>query len=141
MTTTPSRTAVRKDPNPYAVGASLFAAIVLVMVGVLQVLQGLVTLVDGTDFLVRTPHYVFELNATTWGWIHVVIGVVMAVAGCFIFVGNAVARGAGIGIAAISAIVNFLWLPYYPLWSVLIIAIDVVVIWGLATVRIDPVDM
>ncbi len=93
--TSPTRTSARVTANPYAVGESLFAAIVMVTIGVLQFLQGLVALIDGRKFLVTTPNYVFELNATTWGWIHIVLGAVMAVAGFFIFTGNVLARGVG----------------------------------------------
>jgi len=136
----PSRSKVATGASSYAVGASLFAAIVMITVGVLQFLQGLVALVNGSKFFVNTPNYVFEFDATTWGWIHIVLGAVLAVSGFFIFTGNVVARGVGVGFAALSAIANFLWLPYYPIWSIVLVAIDIVVIWGLTTSSVRPDD-
>ena len=115
---------------------STFAGVMLLVVGIFQFLQGLVALINGDVFL-TTPNYILQFNASAWGWIHLVFGAVVAVAGYFILTGNVVARGAGIAIAGLQAIVNFMWLPYYPLWSVIIIAIDVFVIWSLATTRLS----
>ena len=75
---------------------------------------------------------VFQFDITTWGWIHLIVGALIVVAGFFVFRGAVWARAVGIGIAAISAVLNFMWLPYYPLWAILIIALDVFVIWALA---------
>ena len=96
-------------------------------------------LIDGRKFYLTTPNYVFEFNATTWGWIHLILGIIVALAGVFIFTGNVVARGVGVFVAAVSAVANFLWLPHYPLWSILVIAIDVLVMWSLASASLaDP---
>ena len=84
------------------------------------------------DFLLRTSNYVFHFNASTWGWVHLVLGLLLAVAGAFIFTGNPVACGVGIFVAGLSAIANFLWLPYYPFWALTVLALDIFVIWGLA---------
>ena len=115
---------------------SAFAGVMLLVVGVCQFLQGLVAVINGNTFYVTTPQYIFQLNVSAWGWIHLIIGIVVAVAGYFIFTGNVVARGFGMVLAGAQAIVNFMWLPNYPLWSLVIIAIDVFVIWSLATTRL-----
>ncbi|GAA2151823.1 hypothetical protein FHX52_0608 [Humibacillus xanthopallidus] len=116
----------------WAVGASTFAACLMLMVGIFQAVEGLAAIVNGTDFLIKGPTYVFTFNASTWGWIHLILGVIIAVAGAAILTGNIVARSVGIGLAVLSAIANFLWLPYYPIWALVIIALNVFIIWGLA---------
>ena len=114
-----------------------FAGTMMMIVGLVEFFQGLVAVINGNQFFVTTPNYVFQFNATTWGWIHLIFGIVIAVAGLFIFTGNIVARSLGIFLAGLQAVANFMWLPYYPLWSIIIIAIDVFVIWSLATLRMD----
>lgn len=134
MSETMSRNGSRDSGGSmWAAGASVFAACVMMMVGVLQVLQGLVALINGTDFLVSTPKYFLAFNATTWGWIHLVLGLALAGSGFLVFAGNILGRSVGITLASVSAVANFVWLPYYPIWGLVIIALDVYVIWGLVT--------
>jgi hypothetical protein len=116
--------------NGFAVGLTLFAAIAMMMIGVFQAIQGVVALLNNT-FYVAGEKWVFSFNITTWGWIHLVMGIVVAAAGFFILQGAVWARTVGVAVAAISAVLNFAWLPYYPVWSLLIIALDVFVIWAL----------
>jgi hypothetical protein len=132
MTDSTSRRTAKPAPgSAWAVGASTFAACLMLMVGVFQAVEGLVAIVNGTDFLIKGPNYVFTFNASTWGWIHLILGVIIAVAGAAILTGNIVARSVGVGLAVLSAIANFLWLPYYPIWALVVIALNVFVIWGL----------
>ena len=114
-----------------------FAGTMMMIVGLVEFFQGLVAVINGNQFFVTTPNYVFQLNVTTWGWIHLVLGAVIAVAGLFIFTGNIVARSVGMLLAGLQALANFVWLPYSQLWSIIIIAIDVFIIWSLATLRMD----
>jgi uncharacterized membrane protein len=116
--------------------ATVFAGSLMLMVGIFQFIQGLVALVED-EFYVRVSDYTFKFDVTTWGWIHLILGAVVALAGLFIFSGNVAARAVGIFLAVLAAIANFLWIPYYPIWSILIIALCVFVIWGLSTVRLD----
>jgi hypothetical protein len=120
----------------WAAGASTFAGALMLVAGTFQFFQGLTALINGNDFLIRTQNYIFTFNASTWGWIHLLLGLGVAVAGVFIFRGNVAARAVGIGLAVISAIANFMWLPYYPLWGLTIIALDIFVIWGLSKVSL-----
>jgi hypothetical protein len=80
---------------------------------------------------------VLRFNTTTWGWIHLIIGIGVAVTGYFLLSGAVWARGVGIGVAALSAFTNFFFLPYYPLWALLLVAFDVWVIWALVTAPVD----
>jgi hypothetical protein len=115
----------------WAVGFILFAAIMMMMAGVFQALAGLVAIFEN-EFYVATRNYLFKFDATTWGWIHLILGVVVALAGWGLLSGRTWARAVGITLALLSAIANFLFIPYYPFWSLLIIALDVFVIWALA---------
>jgi hypothetical protein len=137
-TTTPSSPTPRRSraANPWAIGGSIFAATVMITIGIMQFVEGLVAVTNGNKFYIHTEHYIFEFNATAWGWTHLILGVIVAVAGAYIFTGSLVARSIGITVAALSALANFVWLPYFPLWAVIVIALDVAVIWSLATVSL-----
>jgi hypothetical protein len=123
----------------WAAGLSTFAATLMIVVGLFQFVEGLVAVINGTDFLIRTPNYVFTFNASAWGWFHMIVGLGAAVAGGFIFTGNVFARSVGIALAGVSAIANFMWLPHYPIWAIVIIALDVFVIWALCTADLGKV--
>jgi hypothetical protein len=114
-----------------AAGFIVFAGIAMVLIGAFHALQGLVALFND-DFYVVGQKWTFEFDLTTWGWIHLLVGVGVVVAGFFVFAGAAWARMVGIGVAALSALLNFMWLPYYPIWSLVVIALDVMVIWALS---------
>jgi hypothetical protein len=102
----------------------------LLVSGVFQSVMGLAALVQD-DFYAVTREYVFSFDATTWGWIHLVLGVVLALAGIGIITGNLAARIVGVIVAGLSAVANFAFLPWYPVWSITVIAVDVAVIWAL----------
>jgi hypothetical protein len=112
-------------------GLILFAGLMMIMVGIWQALQGLVAIFEN-EFYVATRNYLFQFDATTWGWIHLLLGLLVALAGWGLLSGRTWARVVAITLAVLSAIANFLWLPYYPFWSMLIIAVDIFVIWAIA---------
>jgi hypothetical protein len=116
--------------SSWAVGWAGFAGIMLVVVGVIDFIQGLVA-VANDEFYVVTNDWVFKFDVTTWGWIHMILGIVLVLAGIGIFSGNVAARTVGVIVAALAAIVNFAWLPYYPVWSIIVISVCVAVIWAL----------
>jgi hypothetical protein len=118
----------------WAAGGMVFAALMLVMLGIWQVFQGIAAIAKD-DIFVRGPNYTYEFSLTTWGWIHLIIGAVAVIAGFGLFTGAGWARALGIAFAALSAIAQFFFLPYYPLWALTIIALDIFVIWALATAR------
>ncbi|MGV1007260.1 MAG: DUF7144 family membrane protein [Dermatophilaceae bacterium] len=109
----------------------VFAAILLIMVGAFQAFQALVALFNDTFYVVGAK-YIFQLNLTTWGWVHLLIGALLILTGLFLLRGAAWARWTGVVLAGLSALANFLWLPHYPVWSVLVIAVDIMIIWALA---------
>ena len=111
-----------------------FAGIMLIIGGAFQVIEALAALVND-EYLLVLPNYVFSLDLTGWGVIHLLIGLILAAVGIALLLGKGWARIAGIVVAGISALINFSWLPYAPLWAILLIAIDVLVIWALATAR------
>lgn len=115
-----------------ATGVSIGAAVLLVTVGALQVLQG-ISAVAKDKVIVVGLEYTYKFDLTTWGWIHIVIGAIVVVVGFALLTGALWARVTAIAIAAVSILANFLWLPYYPWWSITIIALDVVVIWAIST--------
>lgn len=119
-----------KQTNGFAVGMTMFAAIVMMIVGLFQAVEGLIALFDDTIYAVGEK-WVFAFDLTTWGWIHLVAGLVVAVAGYFVLTGAVWARTVGVIVATLSALMNFAWLPHYPVYSVLVIALDIVVIWAL----------
>ena len=127
------RSAGRADraTSGWAVGFILFAAIMMMMTGVFQALAGLIAIFEN-EFYVATRNYLFEFDATTWGWIHLILGLLVAFAGYGLLSGRTWARAAAIALAVLSAIANFLFIPYYPFWSLLIITLDVFVIWAVA---------
>jgi hypothetical protein len=119
-----------RAPSAWAVGWIYFASAMMIMIGIFHAIAGLVALFDDT-FYVATREYVFQFDATQWGWIHLIFGVLVAIAGGYLLTGSVIARTVGVGMALLSAILGFAWLPYYPIWGVIIIAIAVSVIWAL----------
>jgi hypothetical protein len=119
-----------KATSGLAVGFILFAAIMMIMVGVFQALQGIIAIFEN-EFYVATRNYTFQFDATTWGWIHLLLGLVVAFAGYGLLSGKTWARLLAITLAALSATANFLFIPYYPFWSLLLIALDIFVIWAI----------
>jgi hypothetical protein len=113
-----------------ATGFITFAGVLMIMVGGFQSLVGLVAVLQD-DFYVATKNYVFDFDATAWGWIHLIVGVIVLLAGFGILAGQTWGRVVGVLLALISALTNFAFIPFYPFWSILIIALNVFVIWAL----------
>jgi hypothetical protein len=114
-----------------AEGGIVFAGVLMILGGTLQAVQGLVALANDT-FYVAGEEYLFQFDVTTWGWVHLVLGLVVAFGGVSLFRGATWARVLAIALASLSIVANFVWLPYYPLWSLTLIGLAVFVIWALA---------
>jgi len=114
-----------------ASGVVLFAGTMMILIGVFQFFVGIGAIAKD-DVYLNTPNYVLKFDTTAWGWIHLVLGVIVAVTGYFLFTGASWARMVAIGLVALQAFANFFFLPYYPLWALIIVAVDIVVIWALA---------
>lgn len=123
-----------RDTRPvsgWAIGGTVFAGVMLLLIGLFHAVAGLVALIDD-EFYVVTANYTFEFDVTAWGWIHLIGGIVVALAGIGVFSGSTWSRLTGIVVAVMSILVNFFFLPYYPWWSLLMIALGVWVIWALS---------
>jgi len=122
--------------NAWASGLMIFASAAMLTAGVFQILQGIAALAED-EFFVRGVDYTYMFDLTTWGWIHLLIGLVLVAVGAFLFIGMTWARWAGIAVAVLCMIVNFMWLPYYPIWALVLIALNGAVIWALAVVEVE----
>jgi hypothetical protein len=119
-----------QEPTGWA-GWVVFGGVMLVLVGIFQLMQGLVALADDGYYLVRSDGLLVNVDYTTWGWAHVVIGAVAGLAGVGLMAGNMVARMVGVVIAVLSALANLAFISAYPIWSTIVIALDVIVIYAI----------
>ena len=126
------------DPQAsgWVTGLALFAGAMMIMIGVFQIVAGLVALFEN-EVYVAGARYLFAFDLTTWGWIHLLLGALVAAAGIGVLSGQLWGRIVGITLAILSAFANFLFIPYYPIWSLLVIALDVFVIWALCLYNRD----
>lgn len=121
----------RKEVSGWALGGVALAATIMIMLGIFQIFAGLAAIIDD-EFYVVLPNYAFEVDTTTWGWIHLVLGAIVLIAGFFLLAGSRVAGTVAIMLAVLSAVANFLFIAYYPFWSLLMIALAVYAIWAVA---------
>ena len=119
-----------REPSMWAAGWATFAGLMMIMLGVFHAIAGFAEIVNSDSFVV-TQDYVFKFNTTTWGWIHLIVGIIVFFAGFGVFRGAVWARTVGVLLAIVSAAAAFAWLPYVPFWSILLIFIAVSVIWAL----------
>jgi hypothetical protein len=118
------------EPSNAAIGFITFAGVLMIMAGGFQALSGLVALFED-EFYVATRNYLLQFDATSWGWIHLLIGLLVLFAGFAVLSGKIWGRTIGVILAVLSALSNFAFIPYYPFWSLAIIALDVFIIWAL----------
>lgn len=116
----------------YAFGISIVAAALLFVAGLVSIFQGISAIANDKLFVIG-PNYIFEFNLTGWGWIHLILGIIAVLIAGGLPLGADWARVAAIVIASLSIVVQFLWLPYYPAWAILIIVLDLIVIWAVST--------
>ena len=120
----------RQEVSGWAVGWTGFAGMMMILLGFFHGIAGLAAILEN-ELYVLTADYVLRFDVTAWGWIHLVFGVLVFVAGWALFAGAVWARTMGVILAAISILANFAWLPWYPLWSIVMIAVGSFVIWAL----------
>jgi hypothetical protein len=126
----PSASTAEGEVSGLAVGFAFFASMVMLMIGSFHIIGGLAAILDDTFYVAR-PGYDLKLDVTTWGWVHLIGGIVIAVAGLALLTGSLWARIVAIFLAVISAVWSFYSIPYYPVWSIVIIALAIGVIWAL----------
>lgn len=132
----PSWPRTEQRESAWASGLTVAAAAFMIVGGIWKALTGVAALVHD-EVYVNTPQYTYSFDLTLWGWVHLLVGMLVAGAGFAILKGQAWARMIGIAVTVGSMIVNFMFLPHYPLWSLVIIAVDVGIIWALTTYRRD----
>ncbi|WP_431772077.1 DUF7144 family membrane protein [Streptomyces cucumeris] len=113
-------------------GRFVFAAVMMIFGGLMTLFQGIAA-VSNDQVFVATQNYIFQFDLSGWGWVHMVLGIVLVVAGLAVFTGAMWARVTGVVLAGLALIANFLWLPYYPVWAMVLLVVDGFVIWALCT--------
>jgi hypothetical protein len=129
-----SMTSSTGRPRAMVTGGVIFAATLMIFGGAMAIIEG-ISAIAKDNLFVSTANYTLRFSVTGWGWIHLIIGIVVVLAGFYLFTGAIWARYIGILVAAVSAFFNFFFIPYYPFWALTLIAIDIFVIWALATAR------
>ena len=106
-----------------------FAAIMLIIGGSLNLLYGVIAAVND-EWVVFTNRANVYLDVSEWGWVHIILGGIVLLSGIGLFSGKIIARAVAVIVASISMLVNFFFIPVYPLWALTVIVIDVLVIWA-----------
>ena len=117
-------------PSGWAIGGITFAVVMMAMIGLFQLIAGLVAIIDD-DFYVVGQNYTFDIDTSAWGWIHLLLGILLVLASYGLYSGATWGAAVAIVMAVLAAVENFFFIPYYPFWSLLVIALCVWVIWAL----------
>ena len=112
-------------------GWIMFGSVMMIMLGAFHVIQGIVALTESDYFTVSSSRLAVDADYTTWGWTHLIFGALVAVTGVCILFGQLWARMTGVLIAIMSSFMNLAFLAAYPLWSMMMIGLDVLVVWAL----------
>ena len=126
--------ATYREPSGAAIGLTILAAVFMMVTGVLGFFEGLAAVIRGS-FFVTLPNYAFSLSATSWGVVHLILGALLFIAGAALLADQTWARMVGVALAAFMMVANFVYLPYYPVWAIVLIALNAFVIWALLTPR------
>ncbi|MFF1904808.1 hypothetical protein [Kitasatospora sp. NPDC058218] len=131
-------TGVQTSRRPFATGWTVLAAVLMIFGGAMAIFEGIAAIAKD-DLIVVTHDYTYKMNTTGWGWIHLILGILVVLAGVALFTGAVWARAVGVVVVGLGMIANFLWLPYYPFWAIVLIATDIFIIWALCagTTRTD----
>jgi hypothetical protein len=121
-------------PSGAVIGWTVFAAVMLMISGIGNILEGIAQLVRGSYF-VTLPNYAYNLSVHSWGWIHLGAGIVVFLAGAALLADKTWARVVGVAFASLSLFLNLVYLPFFPVWSIVVIAVDAFVIWALLSPR------
>ncbi|MCA2207298.1 DUF7144 family membrane protein [Nocardia rosealba] len=121
-----------------AASITMLAAIMLLVAGTLGILRGIAGITKDELFLIPSE-YTYQFDVSTWGWIHLALGLLFVAVAIGMMVTATWARIFAYCLAALSIIANFLSLPYYPWWSMIMVGIDLVIIWAISTWNPDRV--
>jgi hypothetical protein len=125
---------VESDASSAVIGWTVFAAVMLMISGVGNVFEGIAQIANGS-FFTTLPNYTYNLSVHTWGWFHLIAGIVVFLAGAALLADQTWARVVGVTFASLSLFMNLVYLPFFPVWSIVVIALDAFVIWALLTPR------
>lgn len=123
-----------QQSSPWATGFAMFAGVLMIISGLWGVIVGISAILNDKVY-VTTPEYLYQFDLTGWGWVHLILGVLVGGAGVGVIQGATWGRLVGVLAAGLSLLVNFPFIPHYPVWSILIIALDVLIIWALVAYR------
>jgi hypothetical protein len=133
MSTTSSRRADQESTKYFVTrGTATFAGVMLITVAVFQILEAIAAIAED-DVFVTGINYTYEFDVTTWGWVHLVVGIIGVATGLGILAGQAWGLLGGVVVAFVGALSSFAFMPYYPFWSLAVLAFDVFVIWALTS--------
>ncbi|WP_318213871.1 hypothetical protein [Streptomyces sp. SCL15-6] len=118
--------------SAWASGGVVFAGVLMLIEGIFGIFNGIAAIAKD-DVYASVGDYVFKFSLTSWGWIHLILGILLALTGLGVLKGAGWARGLGVGLTALFVILQFMWLPYTPLWAIISIGVGVFVIWALCT--------
>jgi len=121
-------------PSGAVIGWTVFAAVMLMISGIGNILEGIAQIVRGSYFT-TLPNYAYNLSVHSWGWIHLIAGIVVFLAGAALLADKTWARVVGVAFASLSLFMNLVYLPFFPVWSIVVIAVDAFVIWALLSPR------
>jgi hypothetical protein len=121
-------------PNGAAMGFTALAGVIMMLSGGANLLEGIAAVIRGS-FFTTLPHYAYDISVSGWGWTHLIFGAVVFMAGACLFLDMLWARVAGVILASASLLLNLVFIPYFPVWSIIVIALDAFVIWALLTPR------
>jgi len=128
-TTTPSVGEARRHTEGHGYGLVLFASILLLVLGCFNAIEGIAAIVNSHVFVINAHYVVGNLRA--WGWITLIIGALQLLAAAGVLAGNQLARWFAVAVIGLNAIDQMFFIPAYPFWSLTIIAMDIVALWGL----------
>ena len=127
-----TRVAYGNQPDPTGwTGWVVFASFMMFLLGAFQTVQGVVALFDDGFYLVTSRNLVVDVNYNVWGTVHLALGVLLMLSGAGVLTGNLAARTVGVILAGLSALANLIFIEAYPIWSLLVITVDVVVVYSL----------
>jgi hypothetical protein len=132
MTTTSRGSLADSSKGAWATGIGMFAAVILLMLGTFQAFEGLSAILNDKLYVAGID-YVYTFDLTVWGWIHLIVGAVAVITAVGVFFEQSWAWVVGIIIAVLSALLNFMFIPQYPVWALVVIAFDIAAVWALST--------
>ena len=131
--------AVRGEHRGAVMAFTAVGATLLILAGLWNITVGIVSLSTSHVYVAApAPGYTYRWSLHGWGWGEIIFGVIIFAIGVCVFLGMAWARYAGAALAVVSAVANFMFIPFMPLWSIVLVALDALIIWALLTPRREP---